>query len=140
MMNSFSFFLAWEALYLPFDSKWQLCWVEQSWVWVPAFHKFFLFKRFYLFNFRGKGMEKERERNSSVWLPLAHPLLGTWPTHNPGMCSDWELNLQPFGLQAGNQSTEPHQPGLTFGILVMMCLGVGLFASILLGTFCASWT
>ena len=25
-------------------------------------------------------MEKERERNISVWLPLAHPLLGTWPT------------------------------------------------------------
>ena len=23
--------------------------------------------------------EKERERNSSVWLPLAHPLLETWP-------------------------------------------------------------
>ena len=24
-------------------------------------------------------MEKERERNISVWLPLTHPLLGTWP-------------------------------------------------------------
>ena len=30
---------------------------------------------------------------------------------NPGMCSDWELNRQPFGSQAGTQSTEPHQPG-----------------------------
>ena len=30
--------------------------------------------------------------------------------HNPGMCPDWELNQQPFGLQAGTQSTEPHQP------------------------------
>ena len=29
---------------------------------------------------------------------------------------------------------------LIFGILIMMCLGVGLFASILFGTLCASWT
>ena len=32
--------------------------------------------------------------------------------HKPGMCPDWELNWQPFGSQAGTQSTEPHQPGL----------------------------
>ena len=32
--------------------------------------------------------------------------------HNPGMCPDWESNRQPFGSQAGAQSTEPHQPGL----------------------------
>ena len=31
--------------------------------------------------------------------------------HNPGMCPDWELNQRPFGLQAGTQPTEPHQPG-----------------------------
>ena len=30
--------------------------------------------------------------------------------HNPGMCPDWESNQQPFGLQAGTQYTEPHQP------------------------------
>ena len=29
---------------------------------------------------------------------------------------------------------------LTFGILIMMCLGVGLFASLIIGTLCASWT
>ena len=34
------------------------------------------------------------------------------PTHNPGMCPDWESNQQPFDMQAGTQSTEPHQPGL----------------------------
>ena len=28
----------------------------------------------------------------------------------PGMCADWESNQQPFGSQAGAQSTEPHQP------------------------------
>ena len=31
---------------------------------------------------------------------------------NLGMCPDWESNWQPFGLQASNQSTEPHQPQL----------------------------
>ena len=30
---------------------------------------------------------------------------------NPGMCPDWESDQQPFGSQAGSQSTEPHQPG-----------------------------
>ena len=30
---------------------------------------------------------------------------------NPGMCPDWESNRQPFGSQAGAQSTEPHQLG-----------------------------
>ena len=34
------------------------------------------FLRFYLFILS----EKERERNINVWLPLEHPLLGTWPT------------------------------------------------------------
>ena len=29
--------------------------------------------------FREKGKEEERERNISVWLPLTHSLLGTWP-------------------------------------------------------------
>ena len=50
------------------------------------------------------------ERNMD-WLPLAHNL-----AHNPGMCPDWESNQQPFGSQAGTQSTEPHQPGLKFNI------------------------
>ena len=31
---------------------------------------------------------------------------------SPGMCPDWELNLRPFGSQAGAQPTEPHQAGL----------------------------
>ena len=35
---------------------------------------------FNLFLERGEGREKERERNINVWLPLMHPLLGTWST------------------------------------------------------------
>ena len=31
------------------------------------------------FKERGEGREKERERNTNVWLSLTHPLLGTWP-------------------------------------------------------------
>ena len=28
---------------------------------------------------RGEGREKEEEWNINVWLPLVHPVLGTWP-------------------------------------------------------------
>ena len=54
-------------------------------------------KRFYLFLEREEGKEKERERNINLWLPLARPLMGTWPatqacaltgnrTSNPSVC------------------------------------------------------
>ena len=33
-----------------------------------------------LFLERGERRAKERERNITVWLPLMHPPLGTWPT------------------------------------------------------------
>ena len=72
----------------------------------------FSFKRFYLFIFRerGRGAEREGEKHQCV---VASPMTPTGGlTHNPGMCPDWELNWRPFGLQAGTQSTEPHQPGL----------------------------
>ena len=69
------------------------------------------FLRFYLFFERGERREKERERNITVWLPLARPLLGTW--HTTQACvPDWESNWRPFSSQASAQSTEPHQPGL----------------------------
>ena len=55
-------------------------------------------------------MKKERGRNTSVWLPLTHPLTGDLAC-NPGMCPDWELNWQPFGSYAGAPSIEPQQPG-----------------------------
>ena len=37
------------------------------------------FKDFYLFIFRERGREGERERNIDLWLPPTHPQLGTWP-------------------------------------------------------------
>ena len=40
---------------------------------------FFFIKKIYLFIFREREREKERERNINMWLPLVHPLLGTWP-------------------------------------------------------------
>ena len=67
----------------------------------------------YLFLERGKGREKERESNINVWLPLACPLLGTWPT-TQASALDWESNQRLFDLQAGTQSTEPHQLELFF--------------------------
>ena len=42
---------------------------------------------------------------------------------NSGMCPGWEVNQWPFGSQAGTQSTEPHQPGVTEHILYgLACL------------------
>ena len=56
------------------------------------------FFTFYLFIFREREREGERERNINVWLPLACPPPGTWPTIQ--VCPDWESNQQPFGSQA----------------------------------------
>ena len=81
-----------------------------------------VFKRFYLFLERGEGREKDRERNIDVREIHQSVASRTPPSgdlaHNPGMCPDWEWNLQPFGSQAGTQSTEPHQPGQVRGSLV----------------------
>ena len=63
-----------------------------------------------LFLERAERKEKERERNTNVWLPLMYPPLGTWP-NNPGSYRDWELNQRPFGLQACTQSSELQQSG-----------------------------
>ena len=70
----------------------------------------------YLFIFRERGREEEREERN-IDVQEKHSLVAshTPPTrdlaHNPGMCPDWESNQRPFCLQAGTQSTEPHQPG-----------------------------
>ena len=77
---------------------------------IPFFSLYF-FKDF-IFSFRERGMEGEREGEKLQCVIASH----TPPTgdlaHNPGMCPVWELNQQPFGSQADTQSTETHQRGL----------------------------
>ena len=68
-------------------------------------------KRFYLFIFRERGKEGEREREKHQGVVASHvPPRGDL-ARNPGMCPDWELNRRPFRLQVDSQSTKPHQPG-----------------------------
>ena len=56
--------------------------------------------------------EREGEKHQCVVASHAPPTGDS--ASNPGMCSDWASNQRPFGLQAGAQSTEPHQPGQIF--------------------------
>ena len=67
---------------------------------------------FYLSLERGE----KREWNISVWEKhgsVASPKTpGACLALNGGMWPDWDSHQQPFGLQAGAQSTGPHQPGL----------------------------
>ena len=69
-------------------------------------------KRFYLFTFRERGREGEREgeKHQCIAAPRVPPIgfLGC----NTGLSPDWQSNQRNFGLQAGTQSTEPQQPGL----------------------------
>ena len=67
------------------------------------------FLRFYLFIFRERGREKEQEEHQCVVASQAPPTGDL--AHTPSMCPDWEVNPQPFVLQAHAQSTELHQPG-----------------------------
>ena len=60
-------------------------------------------------------LEKVREGEGAggkhqCMVAFCMPPPGTWPT-TQAYALDGELNRQPFGLQAGTQSTEPHQPG-----------------------------
>ena len=57
---------------------------------------YILFKKFSLFIFRERGKrEKEKERNLKCVVASHGPPTGDL-AHNPGMCPDWELNLQPL--------------------------------------------
>ena len=70
------------------------------------------FERLYVFVFRQRGREGEREGEKHPCVVASCvPPTGNL-ARNPGMCPDWEPNQRPFGSQAGAQSTEPQQPGL----------------------------
>ena len=90
-------------------------WFLWHWHFWSVYFKIYpplFFKRFYLFIFRERGREGEREGGKHQCVVASC----TPPTgdlaHNPGMCPDWESNWQPFGSQAQAQSTELHQPRL----------------------------
>ena len=61
-------------------------------------------------------MEGEEEKDQCV-VAFRAPTTGDL-AHNPDMCLDWESNQQPFGLQAGAPSIEPHQLGLSTGLVL----------------------
>ena len=74
----------------------------------------FFFFKIYLFIFRERGREGERDGEKHPCV-VASCTGRTWDlTHNPGKCPDWESNQRLFCLQAGTQSTEPHRPGLFY--------------------------
>ena len=83
-------------------------------MWVILFiesqHVFF--KRFYLFIFREKGRQGDREGKKHQCVVASHVSPTGDLACNPGMCPDWESNLQSFAPQACAQSTEVQQPGL----------------------------
>ena len=57
-------------------------------------------QRFYLFIFRERGREGEREQEKHQCVDAScMPQTGDL-AHHLGMCLDWELNWQPFSLQA----------------------------------------
>lgn len=66
--------------------------------------------------------EKERERNADVREIHRSVASHTHPTrdlaHDPDKCPDQESNWRPFSSQAGTQSTESHQPGLSFYLFI----------------------
>ena len=57
-----------------------------------------------------------RGREKYLWVASHMPPTGDLAL-NPGMCHDWELNLQPFSLQTGIQPTEAHQAGHKLSII-----------------------
>ena len=65
-------------------------------------------KRFYLYTFLERGREGEREVEKHQCVVASHAPPTRDLACNLGMCPDWELNQQPFGLQASAQSTELH--------------------------------
>ena len=64
--------------------------------------------------------EREGEKHQRVVASCVPPTGDL--AFNPGMCPDWETNLQPFGLQVGTQITELHQPGLN-GVFCLVGFG-----------------
>ena len=56
------------------------------------------------------------------------------------ICNYIFVLLNPLLCLPFSHTHPPISLSLTFGFLITICLGVGLFATILFGTLCASWT
>ena len=83
---------------------------------------YFILFRFYLFIFRERGREGEREGEKHQCVVTSHvPRTGDL-AHNPGMCPAWEANQQCFGSQAQAQSTELHQSGMQMFFVYLLVL------------------
>ena len=99
-------------------------------------------------------MEKEREKNINVWLSLAHPLLGTWPTTQASALTGNQTSDPLVGRLALNPLSHTSQDTRFFLIgnnfpskflsynssvfwNFMICLNENLFSSIVLST---QWT
>ena len=73
------------------------------------------FKIFYLFIFRERGREGEREGEKHQCVVASHVAPTGELAHNPGMCPDWESNWRPFGSQpALNPLSYPIQDSTSF--------------------------
>ena len=61
-------------------------------------------------------MEGNRKGSCARFLGWKKSIVGvSWAG---GQGPDWELNWQPFSLQASTQSTEPQQPGQVLLVLI----------------------
>ena len=84
---------------------------NNTYVWTDMF----IFFKVYIYLFLERGWEGKREGEKHQCVVASHALYGDL-AHDPGMCPDWESNWWPFGLQAGAQCTELHQPGLNWHV------------------------
>ena len=126
MIAFFSKFLSREIL--PFVPVIQWFFPSGSQPLVLSFWKKILFIYFY----RREGREKGRERNINVWLPLTHPLLGTWPTSQAcALTGNWTCNPL-IHSPVLNPLTHTRQGLTSYTLLLMQRLGTANHVSILL--------
>ena len=78
------------------------------------FHLLILFMFLFFKHFIYLFLERGREGEEHPCVVASHVPPAGDLARSPGMCPDWESNQRPFALQAGTQSTEPHQPGPYF--------------------------
>ena len=85
-----------------------------------SFSFLFFFEDFiYLCSERREGREEERERNVSMWLPLAPPTGDL--TCNPGLCPDWDPACNALVCRLVLNPLSHTSQGCHF--LIKLCLG-----------------